>query len=649
MEIGDGIATITIHNPPVNALSLSATPRTELGLPELKLGVIPGCGGICISMQSTFVPDFGLRNHTFMIRLVGVSKAVEMMLSSKIVSSEEGKVYGLIDSIVSSEELLTAARLWALDIVEGLSPRTSSLKSTEKLGSVDSSYEVLDNARLYAMKTFPIVPHYTACLDVVEEGLRFGGLSGVVKVTYSQLQEDKVFKELVLSTSAKGLVHAFLAERATSKVPSITDSGLSPRRIGKVVVISSGFMCSGIATALIISDDLQTLVVEGHLQPDKVKKAVTFLKGVLDYQEFQAVDMVIEAVDAEILLQQSIFEQLENDCSPQCILASTTSAANLSLIGERTCFKDRIVGVNFLSPAHVKPLLEIVQTKTTSKQVILDLIRFAKIIKKVPIFVKNATGFAVKRSFFPYTLGAEILANLGVDVFQIDRVITEFGMEFGPFQLQDAMGYQVYLKDVKEFAAAFPDRSFSSPLVQLMMESGCQAQRPFLSPFPIICMLYPFKPKPDLSVVEIIEKSAKLTNINRSEKPISVTDQEIIEMIFFPVVNEACRVLEEGIVAQSSDLDIASIHGMNFPSHRGGILFWGDTVGTKYIYSRLKNWCEIYGNFFKPSKLLEEKATKPIPSKNKKVSQPQFVLVHPSAVTLLSKLLFPITGEKFRQ
>lgn len=185
-----------------------STPKCDLGLPELKLGVIPGCGG------TQRLP-----------RLVGTSKAVDMLMSSKTITSEEGKELGLIDAIVSSDELLTVARCWALDIVEGRQPNCNSLEKTDKLGPKDESLQILKSARQsYA------VSRYRDCLDVIEEGIVAGGYSGLLK-------EEKVFKELVLSNTAKGLLHVFLAERASSKVPSVTDTGLKPRRIEKVAVV----------------------------------------------------------------------------------------------------------------------------------------------------------------------------------------------------------------------------------------------------------------------------------------------------------------------------------------------------------------------------------------------------------------------------
>ncbi|KAJ9183943.1 hypothetical protein P3X46_007737 [Hevea brasiliensis] len=580
-------------------------PKTQLGLPELTLGVIPGFGG------TQRLP-----------RLVGLSKAIEMMLLSKPITSEEGKKLGLVDVIVSSQELLKVSRQSALDIKERRKPRMRSLHQTDKIGSLSEARELLTAARQQAKKTAPNMPQHQACLDVIEEGVVHGGYHGVLK-------EAKVFKELVLSDTSKGLIHVFFSQRATSKVPSVTDVGLKPTQIKKVAVIGGGLMGSGIATGLIMSNiyvvlkeinsdylqkgikmieaNVRGLVTRGKLTQNKADKALSMLKGVLDYSEFRDVDMVIEAVVESIPLKQKIFSEIEKVCPPYCILATNTSTIDLNKIGEKTSAQDRIIGAHFFSPAHIMPLLEIVRTGKTSAQVILDLMTVGKSIKKVPVVVGNCTGFAVNRTFFPYAQGAHILVNLGVDAFRIDKVISNFGLPMGPFQLQDLSGYGVAVAVGKEFANAFPDRTFLSPLVGLLIKSGRNGKNNGKGYY-----IYEkgSKPKPDPSVLPIIEESRRLTNIMPNGRPINVTDQEIVEMILFPVVNEACRVLDEGVVVRASDLDIASLLGMSFPSYRGGIVFWADMVGAKHIYKSLKKWSQLYGNFFKPSRYLEERASK---------------------------------------
>ncbi|CAL9156615.1 peroxisomal fatty acid beta-oxidation multifunctional protein isoform X1 [Musa acuminata AAA Group] len=585
-----------------------STPETRLALPELALGVVPGMGG------TQRLP-----------RLVGLPKAIEMLLLSKSIIAKEGKEYGLVDAIASPEDLLKTSRLWALEIAEQRKPWIISLHRTDRLGSLSEAFETLTAGRQQAKRIAPNVPQHQACLDAIEEGINFGGYSGLLK-------EAKVSKELICSSTTKGLIHVFFAQRATSKVPNVTDVGIRPRKIKRVAIIGGGLMGSGIATALILNNtpvilkeidsnllqkglkmieaNLQSLVKKGSFTIEKMNKALPLLTGVLDYSEFKNVDMVIEAVVEKVSLKQSIFAEIEKACPPHCIFATNTSTIDLHIVGEKTHSQDRIIGAHFFSPAHVMPLLEIVRTDKTSPQVILDLMTVGKTIKKVPVVVGNCTGFAVNRTFFPYTQAAQFLVNLGVDLFRIDRVVSSFGMPMGPFQLQDVSGYEVALAVKDFFASTFRGRTLESELVGLMVKHGRNGKNNGKGYY-----IYERgqNPKPDSSVQPIIEECRRRANVMHGGKPVTLSDQEVLEMIFFPVVNEACRVLAEGVVIQASDLDVASVLGMSFPNYRGGIVYWADSVGSSSIYEKLNKWTELYGNFFKPSPYLEERAMKGLP------------------------------------
>eukprot|EP01018_Ginkgo_biloba_P027852 Gb_29566 [translate_table: standard] len=550
-----------------------ATPQAQLGLPELQLGIIPGFGG------TQRLP-----------RLVGLSKALEMMLLSKAIKSEEAKELGLVDSVVPPVELLNTARCFALDIAEFRRPWIHSLYRTDKLEPLGEAREILKYTRIEAQKRAANLKHPLVCLDVIEEGIVSGAMSGLHK-------EAKAFMELIYSDTAKGLIHIFFAQRSTSKVPGVTDLGLKPRKIRKVAVLGGGLMGSGIATALVLSGypvilkelnekflqagigrikaNLQSRVKKGKMSQEKFEQTISLVQGVLDFQHFRDVDMVIEAVIENISLKQQIFSDLENNCPLHCVLATNTSTIDLNLIGQKTNSQDRIVGAHFFSPAHVMPLLEIVRTEKTSSQVIVDLMDVGKKIKKTPIVVGNCTGFAVNRMFFPYTQSALLLADLGLDVYQIDRAIAKFGMPMGPFRLADLVGFEVAVATGMQYLENYPDRVYKSMLLPIMLEDKRAGK------YSVMCIdasektrrgfyLYDDKRKarPDPEIMKYVEKSRNMAGLITDGKHISLTDKDVGEMVFFPVVNEACRVLDEGIAVHASDLDIASVMGMGFPPYR---------------------------------------------------------------------------------
>ncbi|KAI5446416.1 peroxisomal fatty acid beta-oxidation multifunctional protein MFP2 isoform X2 [Lathyrus oleraceus] len=585
-----------------------STPVAQLGLPELQLGVIPGGGG------TQRLP-----------RLVGLAKALEMMLTSKAIKGEEAYSLGLVDALVSREKLLDTARQWALDIVDRRRPWVASLYKTDKIEPLGEAREILKFARTQAKKRAPNLNHPLVCIDVIEDGIVAGPRAGLWK-------ELEAFEALVASDTCKSLIHIFFSQRGTSKVPGVTDRGLIPRQVKKVGILGGGLMGSGIATALILSNypvilkevnekfleagvnrvkaNLQSRVNKGKMTEEKFEKTISLLKGTLEYESFKDADLVIEAVIENVSLKQQIFTELEKYCPPHCILASNTSTIDLNLIGKKTKSEDRIIGAHFFSPAHVMPLLEIVRTKQTSPQIIVDLLDIGRKIRKTPVVVGNCTGFAVNRVFFPYAQAAIFLVEHGADVYQIDKAITKFGMPMGPFRLADLVGFGVGIATGMQFIENFPERTYKSMLLPLMQEdkrSGEAARKGFY--------LYDDRRRanPDPEVKNYIEKSRNISGVTVDPKLVKLSEKDIIEMIFFPVVNEACRVLEEGIAVKAADLDIAAVFGMGFPPYRGGLIFWADSLGSKYIYSRLAEWSKLYGEFFKPSAYLAARAAKGIP------------------------------------
>ncbi|XP_047095370.1 glyoxysomal fatty acid beta-oxidation multifunctional protein MFP-a-like [Lolium rigidum] len=580
-----------------------STPSAQLGLPELTLGVIPGMGG------TQRLP-----------RLVGLPKALEMMLMSKSIKGAEAQKLGLVDAIVPANELVSTACSCALEILEQKRPWFKSLHRTDRLPDIGEAKEILKFARVQAQKQAANLQHPLVCIDIIEEGI----LSDPRAVLMKEVLSGNMLQQ---SQTSKSLRHIFFAQRATSKIPNITNLSLTPRRILKAAIIGGGLMGSGIATALIMSDimvvlkevngkfldaginrvkaNLQNFVKKGRMTKEDYENKLSLLSGVLDYEQFRDADVVIEAVIEDILLKQQIFSDLERHCNSNCIFATNTSTIDLKLIGQQTACQDRIVGAHFFSPAHVMPLLEIVRTHQTSAQVIVDLLDVAKKIRKTPIVVGSCTGFAVNRMFFPYVQVAGLLVDYGLDIYHIDRVITQFGMPMGPFRLADLAGFGVAVATTKQYYQSYPERCYKSRLTEIMLEdnrTGESSRRGFY--------LYDDKRKasPDPDIKKYVEKSRIMAGVAQDPKLMKITDNDIVEMAFFPVVNEACRVLDEGIALKASDLDVASIMGMGFPSYRGGVMFWADSLGSEYVYKRLDAWSKDYGEFFRPCEYLTWRA-----------------------------------------
>ena len=583
-----------------------ATRGAKLGLPELKLGVIPGFGG------TQRLP-----------RLVGLEKSLEMMLQSKEITSEEGARLGLVDEVVEDDgksgndrAVVEAAVRVAKRIANGEKQRQFSLTRMDKLPrDAKQTMGIMAVAEGKAKKIKAVLPHASYCVEAVKVGLEKGSAEGLRK-------ESEMFQKAVKSPAAKGLVHFFFASRATGSVPGITDQKLRPSEVKSVGVVGGGLMGSGIATACLLSGmevvlkeikpeflqagiqrieaNIGSMVKKGKMKPEKAKAIVGRVRGTLDDRDFANVDMVIEAVIENLDLKRKIFSTLESIVKPSCILSTNTSTISIAKCASEMRNPERLIGAHFFSPAHVMQLFEIIRVDQTPPQILVDTLAFSKKIKKTPVVVGNCTGFCVNRVFFPYTMSATVLVDLGCDPYAIDRVISMFGMPMGPFRLADLVGMEVGVHVGKNFIEDFPERVYESPLIPSLLDAkrlGEKTKSGFYS--------YDDRRKasPDMdAIAPFIENARKNRKVPLPGHPeqLGFSAQDIVEMIFFPVVNEACRVLDEGVAVKAADVDVASVLGMGFPPFRGGILHWADQMGAKKIYARLTEFGKKYGGLYEP-------------------------------------------------
>jgi len=571
------------------------TPDAQLGLPELTLGIIPGFGG------TQRLP-----------RLVGIQKGLQMILTSKPLKAEAALKSGLVDAIVSKGELLQAAKKMALGMAGGQVQRRKTLQLTDKLGADTTSRDMqakmaFEMARAQVRKSSPNLVHPILCVDAVEVGILKGPMAGLAK-------EREVFLTCVHAEAGRALVHIFLSRGATKKV-----RGLPERPLKCVAVLGGGLMGSGIATACILAGihvllkeinekfmtdglnrvkaNIMSMVKKGRMTQQQGEAVLGRVKGCVDFNDFGKADMVIEAVIESIPLKQQIFEQLEQVCSPHCVLSTNTSTIDINVCAAKMKQPNRIVGAHFFSPAHVMPLLEIIRTAQTPPQIVHDCLTLAKQIKKTPVVVGNCTGFAVNRVFGPYTQAAMMLLDAGMDPYAIDKVINRnFGMPMGPFRLCDLVGGDVSLKTGSMLAGAFPERSYRTAIILALNEAGRKGEATKKG-------FYQYddkrKASPDPTLAGFLQQSRAAAKL----PPIMLSDEAIIEFCFFPVVNEGCRVCDEAIVDKVADLDIATVLSMGFPAYRGGLMHWGDTYGAQYLVKRLNQFAQMvpqHAGFFKP-------------------------------------------------
>lgn len=576
------------------------TPRCRVGLPELKLGLIPGAGG------TQRLP-----------RLAGVQKAAEMMLLSTELAGPEAVEAGVVQKIVEPERLIDEAVETARKLATKELPSMRASQLNDRLGSADEARQIVDMARLMMAEKARNLVHPELCLDAILTGAVDGYAAGLRR-------EAENFAKCLASPQAKGLIHMFFATRAAPKVPGVSDQKFPEIKLRKAAVLGGGTMGSGIATALVsagievvlkevspeaaeagrnrVSDNLRSRLKKGRLSQADYDATLARLRTQQDYAGFDDVDLVIEAVVENVELKQQVFADLEQATRPDCVLATNTSTIDIEIVGARTKAASRIVGTHFFSPAHVMPLVEIVRSRQTAPPTVAAALQLAKRIKKTPVTVGNCVGFLVNRVFFPYGQAACLLVDRGVDPYAIDRAIFDFGMPMGPFRMSDLAGVDVAKFAGGILAEAYAERTISTTLVDHLFAAGRFGQKAGRG----------YYRYPDGKTAEPDPELAALVEASRADaghpRALHLNDDEIVERIFFPVVNECCRTLEEGIALRASDIDVASVMGMGFPAYRGGVMKYADMVGAAEIASKLTEWGKEFGPMYEPCAWLLDRA-----------------------------------------
>ena len=582
-------------------------PKAQLGLPELQLGVIPGFGG------TQRLP-----------RLVGLPKALDMMLKSKPIKAEEALELGLVDAIVPADQLIAEATQLAKDIADKKIPR--------RMASLDSAKLPADEAvvkKMFAGRQAPgqareapdapplALPRRRG--DGRREGLRRGSRVGAGRVRKGGVVRG------VQGTGPLLLRLALHRRRSRghgrwAQAPGHEVRGGRGRRVdgqrhrhrvraqrregapeGDQPEVSG--RGHGERQANLASN-----VKKGRMTSQKADAIYSLCTPCLTYDKFKEADMVIEAVIENLDLKQKIFADLERSCRSDCILSTNTSTIDITKVASKMRNPERILGAHFFSPAHVMQLFEIIRTDATPPQVLVDALGLSKQIKKTPVVVGNCTGFAVNRVFFPYTMSACLLVDLGLDPYAIDNAIRAFGMPMGPFRLGDLVGHDVGVHVGQNFIDDFPLRVYESKLIPGLMKSGRMGEKSGKG-FYVYDAKRAATPDPEgIAALLNASRAAASGRFKRSTSGelLAMTADDIAEMIFFPVVNEACRCLAEGVVVRASDLDVASILGMGFPPFRGGVVHWADQVGAGRIAARLREWCTAYGGIYQPCPYLED-------------------------------------------
>jgi 3-hydroxyacyl-CoA dehydrogenase len=572
-----------------------ALATAQFGQPEVKLGLIPGAAG------TQRLP-----------RLAGVSKAVELCVSGNPVSAEEAQKLGIVDSIIEGD-LLSGAIAFARE-ASG-KPASKTRERNEKLGNATENAVIFSAAREAVAKKQRGLLAPVSAINAVEAATKMPFEEGCKT-------ERKLFMECLFSEQSKSLIHVFFSEREVAKIPDIPkQTNILP--IHSAAVVGAGTMGGGIAMVLAnagipvllkeadqaaldrglatIQSNYANSVKRGRFSQQIAKERLKRITPTLAYDDFSGIDLVIEAVFEGMALKKEVFQELDRVCKPGAILASNTSTLSIDEIASATSRPESVIGTHFFSPANVMRLLEIVRGKASSKEVIATCMHLSKTLGKVGVLVGNCRGFVGNRMFGPYRREAQFLIEEGARIEAVDQALSEFGMAMGPLATGDLAGLDVGWRIRQEY------RHLEVPGIRqpFVEDRLCEVRRYGQKTG---AGWYKYddqrRPAPDPAVGELIRKWVEEAGIVQRQ----ISAAEITDRCLYALVNEGARILEEGYALRASDIDIIYINGYGFPAHRGGPMWYADTIGPKRVYERVSEFHRQHGEIWQPAPLLKQLA-----------------------------------------
>jgi 3-hydroxyacyl-CoA dehydrogenase len=578
-----------------------AAPGTNVALPEVKLGLIPGAGG------TQRLP-----------RALGVEPALNMIVSGEPVKSELlAQIPGqkLFDRMAASAESLAEEALAFAQSVSDTRPLPLVRNLPCKHRNGDAYFQFARNMVKGMAKNFPAP---LKCVDAVEAATK-------KKFDEGMLFERETFINLMWTPECRALRHIFAAERAASKIPDVPED--TPKReIKSVAVIGAGTMGGGIAMNFlnagipvkmlemkqealdkglgVIRKNYESQVKRGKLKQDKYEQRMGLLSTTLSYDDLKDADLVIEAVFEEMGVKEKVFKELDRVMKPGAILASNTSTLDVNKIAAFTKRPQDVVGMHFFSPANVMKLLEVIRGEKTAKDVLATVMAVSKKIKKTAVVSGVCDGFIGNRMIEQYGRQGGFLLDEGCTPAQVDKAMEKFGMAMGPFRMGDLAGNDIGWAIRKRRYTEKPDMKYSKT-ADLLCEKGRFGQKTGAGWYDYV----PGKRDaiPNAEVVKMIEDHRAAQGIT----PRKISDEEIVQRLVFALVNEGAHILEEGIASKASDLDIVYLMGYGFPVYRGGPMNYADQVGLFNVVQSMKRFAQNPlddAKFWQPAPLLAKLA-----------------------------------------
>ncbi len=574
-----------------------AAANAKVGQPEVLLGIIPGAGG------TQRLP-----------RLCGAAAALEMCTDGKPVAAAAALRSGAIDHIVDGDLVSGAIAFAKARAAAGEIRKTRDIALTADQKKAGVAACNAARAALFVRARGARAPF--AAVDAIEAALTLPFDAGSIR-------ERELFADCVISTESKAMRHLFFAEREAAKIPDIPkDTPIADIR--RAAVVGAGTMGGGIAMTYasagipvllkevdqaaldrglaIIRRNYESSVAKGRMTPRALEKTLALITPTTSYDGFDRMDIVVEAVFENMDLKKSTFAELGAATRTDCILASNSSTLDIDELARASGRPAQVIGHHYFSPANVMKLLEIVRAEQTAKRVVATSLKLAKRLGKVGVVVGNCFGFVANRMLAYYMREAYLLLEEGGSVPQIDRVLTEFGFPVGPFGMQDIAGIDVgtrirqYLASIGKTRADGPQSEVPDELFAL----GRYGQKTGAG-------WYQYDAPggrtriPDPLIDELAARAAAKRGITRHP----IADEQIVARITTALANEGARVLDEGFALRPGDIDVIYVYGFGFPRHRGGPMFYADTIGLPTVLARVNDYRARFGDYWQPAPLLE--------------------------------------------
>jgi len=567
-----------------------AVPSAQVGLPEVKLGILPGAGG------TQRLP-----------RLVGPQMALEMITTGNPIPAKKALEAGVVDHVADGEPTDVGVA-FAERVVAEKRPVSLVSRRSDRVSNIDPKLFADFRKGMERRAKGFFAPW--RCVDAVEAACTLPFDEGIQR-------ERELFMQCMDSPQRSAQIHAFFAEREAGKIPGLP-ADVKPKPIRTAAVLGAGTMGGGIAMNFanagipvkilevsqealsrglgLIEKNYATSVQRGSMKQEAMDRAMKLISGTQQYEDIGDADIVVEAVFEEMSVKKDVFARLDKVMKPGAVLASNTSTLDIDEIASATKRPQDVVGTHFFSPANVMKLLENVRGKASSPETIATVMQLGKTLRKVPVLAGNCDGFIGNRMLHGYLREAGFLLEEGATPQQVDRALEAFGLAMGPFRMTDLAGIDVGWRIRKGKAHLRPKDERYSPVADRLAEMGRYGQKTGAG-------YYKYEgrdPVPDPVVDEIIATSAREQGITRR----TISDEEIVQRCMYPLVNEGALILEEGIAIRSSDIDITYLFGYGFPAYRGGPMFWAEQTGLDRVLATIREFEKVHGKHWKPAPLL---------------------------------------------